>query len=434
MKRQDETQAGTIKVLALLEPDVVTGAAKSLFDFCQAAREHAARAPSEPHIETSVATYVRPQGKGRNASDNLSSANDNLSSSSDKPSSHSSGSSEKDLHKERAPNQFVAAALASGLTVDIIPERFRFDRHVLDELRGVVALRQPHVIVSYHVKSHSVVKASGLWRQYPWIAFHHGYTTTDLKMRAYNQLDRWSLPTAHRVLTVCDAFARELIERKGVRQERVRVQHNSIRPAPAVDPEMRVALRQRFNIAADEKVILVIGRFSREKAHVDLIEALGWLRREQPTLKTRLLIVGDGPERVRMNQRATELGISESIVYAGQVNDVQPYYAAADVMALPSHSEGSPFVLLEAMAAGVPVVATAVGGVPEMVADGESALLVPAKQPQALAAALWRVLEEENLAQQLARNASALVATRYAPETYFRSLAEIYFEAARLVP
>jgi glycosyltransferase involved in cell wall biosynthesis len=412
MKRRDATQdagtqAGTIKILALLEPDVVTGAAKSLFDFCQAAQEHAARAPSEPQIETSVATYVRPQSKS---------------------------SSEKNTFEERAPNQFVAAARALGLTVDIIPERFRFDRRVLDELRRVVALREPHVIVSYHVKSHSVIKASGLWRRYPWIAFHHGYTTTDLKMRAYNQLDRWSLPTAHRVLTVCDAFARELIAHKGVSAERVRVQHNSIRPAPAVDAEARGTLRQRYGIAADEKVILVIGRFSREKAHVDLIEALSWLRRERPSLKTRLLIAGDGPERARMEQRALELGVSESIIYAGQVSDVQPYYAAADVMALPSHSEGSPFVLLEAMAARVPVVATAVGGVPEMVVDEESALLVPARQPQMMAAALRRVLENQQLSQQLIHQAAALIATRYAPETYFRKLAEIYFEAAQVEP
>lgn len=412
MKRQDETQsartqARKIRILAILESDVVTGAAKSLFDFCQAAHVHAACAPSEPQIETSVATYVRPQSKS---------------------------SSEKSTFDERAPNQFVAAARALGLTVDIIPERFRFDRRVLDELRRVVALREPHVIVSYHVKSHSVVKASGLWRRYPWIAYHHGYTTTDLKMRAYNGLDRWSLPTAHRVLTVCDAFARELIEHKGVRRERVRVQHNSIRPAPAVDAEVGDALRLRFGIAADEKVIVVIGRFSREKAHVDLIEALSLLRREHPTLKTRLLIVGDGPERGRMEQRARELNVGESIVYAGQVSDVQPFYAAADVMALPSHSEGSPFVLLEAMAAGVPVVATAVGGVPEMVVNEESALLVPAKQPQAMAAALGRVLEDERLSQQLIQQAAALIATRYAPETYFHSLAEIYFEAASLKP
>lgn len=404
-----------IKVLALVEADVVTGAAKSLLDFCRAAQEHAALSPGETQIETSVATYVRPGGEGGPMGDD-----------------GSSHGSENDPRTPPHHNQFVAVARGMGLTVDIIPERFRFDRRVLSSLRRVVAERQPHVIVSYHVKSHFLVRASGLWRQYPWIAFHHGYTTTDLKMRAYNQLDRWSLPAADRVLTVCEAFARELVEHKGVRTEQLRVQHNSIRRERPAEPETGRALRARFRIAADEKVILAIGRFSREKAHADLIEALSLLRREDPQLEARLLIAGDGPERARMNRLAAELGVSANLIYAGQVTDVQPHYAAADVMALPSHSEGSPFVLLEAMAAGVPVVATAVGGVPEMVKHEESALLVPARQPRQLAAALRRVLREPGLAACLTNNASALIASRYGPERYFRTLADLYIETAQL--
>ncbi|MCA1594110.1 MAG: glycosyltransferase [Acidobacteria bacterium] len=399
-----------------MEAEVVTGAAKSLLDFCRAAQEHAARAPGETRIETSVATFVRA-GSRRDAAP---------------PDTSPPASIDDAHHTMPAPNQFVAAARELGLIVDVIPERFRFDPRVLTELRRIVAERRPHVIVSYHVKSHFVVKASGLWRHYPWVAFHHGYTTTDLKMRAYNYLDRWSLPSADRVLTVCEAFARELSERKGVRPEQLRVQHNSIRREDAIDPLAGRALRSRLGIAEDEKVILAAGRFSREKAHVDLIEALGHLRREYPALRARLLIAGDGPERARMDRLAAQLRISESIVYAGQVRDMRPFYAAADVMALPSHSEGSPFVLLEAMAARVPVVATAVGGVPEMVRHEESALLVPARASRQLAAALGRVLSETELARRLADRAFALTATRYAPEAYFRALADFYVETAQI--
>ena len=114
------------------------------------------------------------------------------------------------------------------------------------------------------------------------------------------------------------------------------------------------------------------------------------------------------------------------MTFTGQLSDIQPFYAMADVLVLPSHSEGSPNVLLEAMAANLPIVATAVGGVPEIVEDSKSALLVPASDPTAMATAIARVLADRHLAEQLTQNSAALVATRYAPEKYVRSLVEIY--------
>jgi glycosyltransferase involved in cell wall biosynthesis len=128
-------------------------------------------------------------------------------------------------------------------------------------------------------------------------------------------------------------------------------------------------------------------------------------------------------------EAAAELpGLKERVVFAGQVSDVNSFYAAADVFVLPSHSEGSPHVLLEAMAAEVPVVATSVGGVPEIVEDDVSALLVPSADPTALASAISRVLNDKELARRLTKNAAELITTRYTPENYVRSLVKIYRE------
>ena len=110
------------------------------------------------------------------------------------------------------------------------------------------------------------------------------------------------------------------------------------------------------------------------------------------------------------------------------MSDVQPFYAIADVFALPSHTEGSPNVLLEAMAANLPIVATAVGGVPEMVANNESALLVPPGDPKHLASAIANLLTDKDLAQRLARKAAMLVDIQHSPERYVQSLIEIYSE------
>jgi glycosyltransferase involved in cell wall biosynthesis len=178
--------------------------------------------------------------------------------------------------------------------------------------------------------------------------------------------------------------------------------------------------------------VLSVGRLSREKAHLDLIEGFKRLRENNPAISLRLIIVGDGPELSRLEAAAASVGIRELVTFTGQVSDVHPFYAMADVFALPSHSEGSPNVLLEAMAASVPVVATAVGGVPEMVVDNESALLVPSNDPPALAAAIAHLLNDKDLAQRLTRNAATLVDTRFNPNNYTRSLVEIYREVVSI--
>jgi glycosyltransferase involved in cell wall biosynthesis len=152
------------------------------------------------------------------------------------------------------------------------------------------------------------------------------------------------------------------------------------------------------------------------------------LRETSPELKCKLLIVGEGPERGTLKAAARFRGVQQEVIFAGQVTDVQPFYAAAAVFVLPSHSEGSPNVLLEAMVANLPIVATAVGGVPEILKHNESALLVPAKDQNAMAAAIARVLGEEDLARRLTAQAAALIATRHTPENYVRSLTEIYRE------
>ncbi|HEX8921251.1 MAG TPA: glycosyltransferase [Pyrinomonadaceae bacterium] len=400
------TIAPRIKLLAVMEPKTVTGAAKNMLDFCRFARDLKETFPDEVTVETSILTFER----GR-ASQSL----------------RRSEEAERAQSLIESPNEFVKAARELGLEVDIIPERFRFDLRVIPSLRESIERRAPDIVLTHHVKSHFLMKLSRLWQKFPWVAFHHGYTKTHFREHLYNRMDRLSLPTARRVITVCQAFAREL-ERAGVRPERISVQHNSIGREPAASRDEAQAIRTRFDIAEDEPLVLAIGRLSSEKAHIDLLSAFRHLTNLNPEVKAKLIIVGDGPERQSLEAAAVAYGISGRVHFAGQISNVKPYYAAADVLVLPSHSEGSPYVLLEAMAAGLAIVATKVGGVPEMVEDEESALLVPPRDSEAMARAISRVLTDTELARRLTRNASALITTRYSPETYVRALTGIYRE------
>jgi glycosyltransferase involved in cell wall biosynthesis len=371
-----------IRVVSIVEAWFVTGQAKNLLDFAQ--RSRVEKDGVRP-VGLSLVTYERGAGAG-----------------------------------ER--NKFVTAAREAGVTLDLVTEQGRFDRSVLKQIRQIVAERKPHIIQTHNVKSHFLMRVSGLWRTHKWLAFHHGHTTTDFKMRCYNQLDRWSLRAAKRVVTVCGAFARD-VEENGVPADRIIVRHNSVKPFQAADPAVLDAVRA--GLPSGAAILLVVGRLSHEKGHADLLNALDILRRNTEQA-FHAVFVGDGPEQAKVEATRARLGLENYVTMAGLQHDVRPYYGIATIVVMPSHSEGSPNVLLEAMAAGVPVVATRVGGVPEIAADGETALLVESRNPAAMAAALQRMLEDEALRARLACKGKTLAEQKYSPDAYRRSLVEIY--------
>jgi len=380
-----------LRVLSMVEATNINAVAKNVLEFHRTASEIQQNSGDFPLVEGCIVTFDRRSGD------------------------------------EETPTDFVTAARNLGLAVDVIQERRRFDLKVIPMLRQVIASRAPDIIVTHAVKSHFLLRRSRVWKQFPWIAFHHGYTTTDRKMRLMNRLDRLSLPAADRVLTVCKAFARDLAGAINVPVEDIAVQHNSIRPRPPASADEAKTLRARLGLSKDDRVVLSIGRLSREKAHGDLLAAFPQVKQEN----LKLIIVGEGPERGNLQAAAESLGISESVIFAGQTDQIQAFYELADMCVISSHSEGSSNVLLEAMAGKVPVVSTSVGGVPEMVEDNESALLIPPRDPHAMAAAIIRLLEDKQLAQRLATNASQLAADRYSPENYARSMVELFSSVSK---
>ncbi len=147
-------------------------------------------------------------------------------------------------------------------------------------------------------------------------------------------------------------------------------------------------------------------------------------------LGCHLVIVGDGPERGRIEREIAQLGLSGSVTLTGQQDSAARYYAIADIAVLPSVTEGSSNALLEAMATGVPVVATAVGGTPEIVTHEESALLVTPGNAAEMGAAISRLATDAELGARLAEGSQRLIRERHAPDARARRLCAIYRELA----
>ena len=368
-----------VHLLAILEATTVTGPAKNLLQFAKTV------ASQDDSMEVSIVTF----------------------------------------HRAGDPDVFAEAAASSPVALHRIEEKGRFDRSVIKALADLVHRVKPDIVQSHAVKSHAITRAAGLHRVAPWVAFHHGYTWTDLRARAYNQLDRWSLRSAHQVVTVSEPFRTEL-QQIGVKQDRVMVLHNAIAPHWGISARASGdALRTALNIPAGKKVLLIVGRLSLEKDHLALLDALAQIHRGGRATP-HLLIVGHGPERARIDARIQQLSLSSHVTFTGQVNSAEPYYGVADVAVLSSRTEGSPNALLEAMAARVPVVATTVGGIPEIVNDRVSALLVAPGDPPAMAAVLTEILTDSALAERLASASRILVETRFSPEARASRLKEMY--------
>jgi glycosyltransferase involved in cell wall biosynthesis len=382
-----------IRLLAIMEGSTLSGPAKNLLEFCRIARE----LDEGPIIEPSLVFFERLPPN---------------------PSA-----------EPIVPHELMQQAVRDHIPAECIPERYTFDHQVIGHLRKVVERVAPDVIQTHMFKSHLLVRACGLNKHRAWVAFFHGYTSSTLRRDLLAQLDRWSMRAPSQVVAVSDSFARQLVSARGIPRARIMVLHNAIDPGWLTP---RTASRDTSSpevapvIAQGEKLVLAVGRLSKEKGFPDLIVAIGHLKQANPGLAVRLAIVGEGLERPVIEEAVRRAGLEQHVSLVGHIKDVRPYYRAADLMVISSLREGSPNALLEAMAAGVPVVSTAVGGIPEIVSHGETALLVPPRDPVALANAIQQLFSDPALAEMMAGRARELIDTHYSPFSRAQTLVSLY--------
>lgn len=217
----------------------------------------------------------------------------------------------------------------------------------------------------------------------PVVAVSRGWTAATAKVRCYERLDRLALRWMDRVVCVSEAQAAK-VRRAGVPEGRVAVIRNAIHVARFDDPDAvyRQKLHELLPVRC-RQVICAAGRLSPEKGFDVLVEAAGRVAHSDPS--AGFVLFGDGPQRAALQRQILETGLAGRFVLAGFRDDVDRFLPHADLIVLPSLTEGLPNVALEASAAGVAVVATAVGGTPEAIRDGLNGYLVPPGDSAALA-------------------------------------------------
>jgi glycosyltransferase involved in cell wall biosynthesis len=245
----------------------------------------------------------------------------------------------------------------------------------------------------------------------PAVAVSRGWTGEGLRVRLYEALDRLALRWMDHVVCVSEGQA-EKVRAAGVPAHKVTVIHNAIRPDrfAAPDRQARDTLAHLFP-EPPSRVVAAVGRLSPEKGFGVLVDAAAAVARAEPSVG--FVLFGDGPQRAMLTRRVAERALEGRFVLPGFRPDLDRYFPAFDLLVAPSFTEGLSNVLLEAFAAGVPVVATAVGGNPEVVEDAVNGYLVPAGDPGALARRILDALACEQKRQELASRGRERIRERF---------------------
>jgi glycosyltransferase involved in cell wall biosynthesis len=314
-----------------------------------------------------------------------------------------------------------------------IEERFKFDIGALRQLLALLRDKQIDILHSHCYKSdlyglilrrfHNmklVTTAHG-----PLASFQYFWASKNWRVRyLYDQMDLRILRYFDLVLMVSDTM-REIISRHRVDPSRLVWVRNAIdsqhfRRSGRSDPD----LRERLHIPAGATVVGAVGRLNGEKDYPTLLAAARILLSKRPDLY--VVVVGKGELDQELRQMNSEMGLADRVLFLGHVHDVRSVFELMDVYALSSTREGLPNTVLEAMAMETPIVATDVDGVREAVTDGREAILVPAQNPERLAAGIDVMLNDGELRARLVRQARQKVSSEFSFAYRTRTIEEMY--------
>jgi glycosyltransferase involved in cell wall biosynthesis len=250
-----------------------------------------------------------------------------------------------------------------------------------------------------------------------------GFFEHEAERRVYREIERSLSPLTTRVVAVCDAEAR--LAGTVASPRRIRVVHNGIDAPPDGAPDPRLQELKRRG-----PVIAVLTQLRPGKGVETLIDALPRVLDRHPA--AHVALAGDGPARAALTERARAAGVADAITFLGEHPDPIALLRGADIFLLTSWAESFPYVILEAMAVGLPIVSSDVGGIPEALTDEATGLLVPARDPGATATALNQLLDDPQLRTRLGSAARAVVSTRFTRPAMVAGMCAVYREVLEM--
>lgn len=296
------------------------------------------------------------------------------------------------------------------------------DPAALRRLKAIMAGHRIELVHSHEFTMGVYGRVASWMAGRPHVITMHGGTGFAGRARRRRALG-WALRRSEARVAVSDTTADFLAEACGLERETIDIIPNGV-DVPAGD---RARVRSELGLPDDELLVLAVGNLYPVKGHRTLVGAVA--RLTDLPLRWSVAIAGRGDEEAGLRDLIASRGLGDRVRLLGLRTDVPDLLAAADVFVMPSLSEGLPLALLEAMSAGVPVVASAVGGIPTVIREGETGMLVPPSDADALAGALGRVLTDRALRTRIASAAGAEIPRRFGVEPMVDAYLAVYRRA-----
>ncbi|MFB3908292.1 MAG: glycosyltransferase [Candidatus Eisenbacteria bacterium] len=326
------------------------------------------------------------------------------------------------FQEPESAGELLVAATKRGVPVRELRSAGAIDPRVVTRLVRLIREEEAQILFAHGYKANVVGRiATGLVGT-PHVAVSRGWTYEDRRVRGYERLDRLILRWANHVVAVSPSQGAAVVA-CGVKRERVSVVNNAI-DAAQTPARSRDDVRSSIGVPEGLPLILGVGRLSPEKGFADLIRVEDLLRRDG--VDSFLAILGEGRERGGLERQIEALGLRDRVALPGFDRDVFSVIAAADVFVLASYTEGLPNVLLEAAAAQRACVATAVGGSPDIIRDGQTGLLVPPGRPAMIAERVSLLLKDDGLRERLGRTARDHVTRNFSFEAQTEAWLGVY--------
>ena len=289
-----------------------------------------------------------------------------------------------------------------NLTYHVLEDRGPLDVSLLVRVRRLLRGRRPQILETHGYKPTAIaLLLKRLGPDWRWIGFFHGLTSESVRARAYHRMDLWMLSHADRAAAPSEEQRRHLARWS----PDAHVIHSAVTTLDVVAAPDAARMLSRVERAARPR-IAVIGRLSPEKGADLFVRAAALLQARNVPFSA--FLAGDGPERPGLEALAASLGVGDRVQFLGHVADIAELYDHIELLVIPSRSEGLPSVLLEALAADVPVVATRVGAIPEVLRTPGAGVLVTPGSPDALADGVVAALSSrDDPAASAARAAAA---------------------------
>ncbi|HYX11691.1 MAG TPA: glycosyltransferase [Candidatus Acidoferrum sp.] len=284
-----------------------------------------------------------------------------------------------------------------------------------------------HMYRAEIVGTRAALKLAQSGRQRPYIV--STVHSSRIRSTEDRELLRALTPSMDRLIAVSRAIVRKIADERGGLAP-VSLIYNGVDLERYDHQEPCCTLREEYGMLEGSQIVGVVARLEAEKGHPTLLEAWPTVVAEFPD--AYLLVVGEGSRLESLQEQARELGIAERVVFTGRRDDIPAVTAALDIAVLPSYREAQGLTILEAMALSRPVIASNVGGIPEMIDDGVTGILVPPHDADALSTAIGRLLRDHQLADTLGRAGHDLAHDRFCIEGMVSSIQEIYDEGARI--